>query len=136
MKRNFSHAMDDLEVVRTLEVLDDEGELVEKSVIRLGDRDVVLDQVGKSTAEAKEELDGLTAAGDEQPVAPTGNPGKSRQWFFRGKTAFCTEIERRADGKVAHTRTRPLGPKSHALAHAAERHKELEAERSGIEKAK
>lgn len=136
MRRVFSYRLDGEEVIRTLEVYDDKGELQDRSEIRLGNRDIVLGQLTEQATEAKEEADGVQAAAAEQPVAPTGTPGKSCQWFLRGKQIYCTEIERRKDGKVQSARTRPLGHRANVIENRTERAAELEAERKGVEEAK
>ena len=136
MSRKLSFAMRGTEVVQTTERFDDDGVRTEKSVSVLGERDVVLDQITRQTAEAKAMVDGVTVAGAEQPVADKGKPGTEKTWFLDGKTLFEVETRRRADGLVASVRSRALGPKVLVLANAVERHAELEEMRSGIEQAK
>lgn len=136
MRRALSYRLDGEEVIRTSEVYDDNGELQDRSEIRLGNRDIVLGQLTAQAVEAKEEADGVQAAAAEQPVASTGKPGKSCQWFLRGKQLYCTEINRRADGKVQHAQTRPLGHRANVIENCVERAAELETERKGVEEAK
>lgn len=133
MPHKYTFTLDGDEVVQRMEM--ENGEV---STIRLGVRDVVLGQLTKQTAEAKDELDGCTAATEgEKPIPPTGAPGKSCQYHVKDGALWCTEIERRKpDGKVHHSRMRELGPRSSVLANRKERHAELETIRSGVEGAK
>lgn len=136
MARKLTFALDGTEVVQTTETVNDRDE-IERSVIRLGARDVVLEHLTEQAAEAKAYLDGVTAATEgEKPVAPTGQPGKASQYHLRAGKVYCTEVTRRTDGKVAHAQMRALGARSNVLAHAVERHGELEGMRAGVEAAK
>lgn len=133
MTHKYSFTLDGDEVIQRMEM--ENGEV---STIRLGAKDVVLEHLTQQTKEAKDELDGITAATEgEKPVAATGTPGKSCQYHLKGGKVYCTEIERRKpDGKVHHSRLRELGSKSAVLANRVERHGELETMRSGVESAK
>ena len=136
MARKLTFALDGTEVVQTTETTNDKDE-IERSVSRLGARDVVLEHLTEQAAEAKAHLDGVTAATEgEKSVAPTGPVGKASQYHLRAGKVYCTEIDRRTDGKFTSARMRVLGARSNVLAHAVERHGELAGMQKGVSEAK
>ncbi|MGH9202182.1 MAG: hypothetical protein ACRD2A_13215 [Vicinamibacterales bacterium] len=137
MKREISCKLDGANVVQTTSVYGDGGRLQQETVITLGDRDVVLGQIEESLAEAKRDLDGMTAPEVAKPTpAATGRPGVEVKFWKNGDQMYRCEVRRGQDGKVQSHRIEHLGHASQRLANADERHAEIKDVRDKIAAAK
>jgi hypothetical protein len=136
MRRKITFSMSGPNVVQKTEVFDAEGVLQRETEIVLGDKDTVLAQVTKQAAEAKAEVDGVTAAAARAPIPDTGNQGESLAYFEKDGYIYRTEIRRGADGKMSSARTAVMGRRSACLANCVARSAELAAVRDGVAAAK
>lgn len=137
MKREISCKLDGQEVIQTTIVTNDDGTF-RKSVVRLGDRDIVLGQIELQVAEALRDRDGIAAASSAEPVpAATGKPGAEEVYFHLvGRDVYRTTVRRNSQGKIASQETRQDGSRANRIENSEERLRELTEIRDAIKTAK
>jgi hypothetical protein len=138
MRRELSCKLDGPNVVQTTSVFDDDGTLLERHSIVLGDRETVLEQVSRMYEEAKRDLDGISSPDSKEPVpAAVGRPGaKEVRFWIEGSNLYRCEVERDNAGRVRTCRSTLEGRRNQRLEAAAQREAELKDLRDKIAGAK
>jgi hypothetical protein len=138
MRREISCKLDGTNVVQTTSVFDDDGTLLERRSIVLGDRETVLEQVSRMYEEAKRDLDGISSPDPKEPVpAAVGRPGAKEVLFWMdGSNLYRCEVERDSAGRVRTCRSTLEGKRNQRLEAAAQREAELRMLKEKIEEAK
>jgi hypothetical protein len=138
MRREISCRLDGTNVVQTTTVWDDDGTLIERRSIVLGDRETVLEQVSRAYEEAKRDLDGISSPDPKEPVpAAVGRPGaKEVRFWVEGSNLYRCEVERDSTGRVRTCRSSLEGKRNQRLEAAAQREAELKDLRDKIAEAK
>jgi hypothetical protein len=138
MRREISCKLDGPNVVQTTSVFDDDGTLLERHSIVLGDRETVLEQVSRAYEEAKRDLDGISSPDPKEPVpAAIGRPGaKEVRFWLEGSNLYRCEVERDNAGRVRTCRSTLEGKRNQRLEAAAQREAELKDLRDKIAGAK
>jgi hypothetical protein len=138
MRREISCKLDGTNVVQTTSVFADDGTLLERHSIVLGDRDTVLEQVSRAYEEAKRDLDGISSPDPKEPVpAAVGRPGVTEvRFWLEGSNLYRCEVERDSAGRVRTCRSILEGKRNQRLEAAAQREAELKDLRDKIAGAK
>jgi hypothetical protein len=138
MRREISCKLDGPNVVQTTSVFADDGTLLERHSIVLGDRETVLEQVSRMYEEAKRDLDGISSPDSKEPVpAAVGRPGaKEVRFWMDGSNLYRCEVERDNAGRVRTCRSTLEGKRNQRLEAAAQREAELKDLRDKIAGAK
>jgi hypothetical protein len=138
MRREISCRLDGTNVVQTTTIWDDDGTLIERRSIVLGDRETVLEQVSRMYEEAKRDLEGISSPDSVEPVpAAVGRPGaKEVRFWVEGSNLYRCEVERDSTGRVRTCRSSLEGKRNQRLEAAAQREAELKDLRDKIAEAK
>lgn len=134
MRREIACKLDGQDVVQTTSLFNAEGKLERETVIVLGDRATVLEHLDEQLAEARRDLDGMSAPDPAKPTpSPTGPAGRTEVKFWReGNSMYRMEVRYNGQGKLQMSRAERLGPAASRLANAVERHAEIQDLRNKV----